>query len=164
VEVSSGNGEPINKRVRDEVRSAIEDRATWLYLIMKELSKEGKIEEIPEINKAIFKFGEMKGDRMPTASSPGEWARALISPVGEKVFEQKLIKDDNNEAVIEFSYCPLVTAWRKLDVSAQDIAVLCRIARCGDFGRIAGFPLKLRFEKLLAEGDEVCRLVVSRNV
>ena len=164
MDASFGNGDTINKMVRDEVRSAIEDRATWLYLIIKELSKEGKIEEIPEINKAIFKFGEMKGDLMPPANTPGEWAKALITPVGEKVFEQKLLKEDNNVAVIEFSYCPLVTAWRKLDVPAKDIAVLCRIARCGDFGRVAGFPLKLRFEKLLAEGDEVCRLVVSRNV
>ncbi|MFA5880735.1 MAG: L-2-amino-thiazoline-4-carboxylic acid hydrolase [Eubacteriales bacterium] len=153
------NGQ-VTDRVRDEVRAAVEDRATWLYLILKELSKDGKIEEIPEVNRAIFKFGQIKGAKMPPTGTPGEWARNLISPVGEKVFVQRLVKGDDDEAVIEFSYCPLVEAWRKLEASPEETALLCRMARCGDHGRIAAFPLELTFEKLLAEGDEVCRLVV----
>lgn len=153
----------VTERVRDEVRAAIEDRAVWLYLILKELCKEEKLKEIPEISRAIFKFGELKGAQMPPAESPGDWARGLITPVGEKVFQQRLVKDEHDEAVLEFSYCPLVEAWRKMGADEEEVAVLCKMARCGDHGRIASFPLKLGFDKLLAEGDEVCRLVVRRN-
>lgn len=153
----------VTSRVRDEVRAAIEDRATWFYLILKELSKDGKIEETPEINKAIFKFGQMKGELMPPAENAGDWARGLISPVGQKVFEQKIVEDGEDRAVIEFSYCPLVESWKKLGATEEEVATLCRMARCGDHGRISSFPLELTFEKLLAEGDQVCRLVIGRK-
>lgn len=153
----------VSEQVRDEVRAAIEDRAVWLYLIVKELCEEKKLKELPEISRAIFKFGEMKGGQMPPAESPAEWARNLITPVGEKVFEQKLVEEADDEAVLEFSHCPLVEAWRKMGASGEEVAVLCKMARCGDYGRIASFPLELSFEKLLAEGDNVCRLIVRRK-
>lgn len=153
----------ITEETRDEVRAAIEDRAIWLYLILKELSQEGNIKEFPEISRAIFKFGELKGQDMHPANSPAEWARNLITPVGEKVFEQKLVKEDDDEAVIEFSYCALVEAWRKMGATREETALLCKMARCGDHGRIAAFPLELSFEKLLAEGDDRCRLVVRKK-
>jgi len=154
----------VTDAVRDEVRSAIEDRALWLYLIVRELSESGKIEKLPEIERAIFEFGRLKGIAMPSTDSAGEWARNLISPVGEKVFEQKLVKADDDEAIIEFSYCPLVESWRKAGASGEETASLCRIAKCGDHGRISPFPLELTFEKLLADGDDVCRLVISRKL
>jgi len=153
----------VTARVRDEVRAAVEDRATWLYLILKELSSDGIIRELPEISRAVFKFGEMKGAKMPPADTAGGWARNLISPVGEKVFQQKLVKDTDDEAVIEFSYCPLVEAWRRLGASQEETALLCKMARCGDHGRIAAFPLELTFDRLLAEGDDLCRLVIRKK-
>lgn len=153
----------VTDKVRDEVRAAIEDRAAWLYLILKELSKDGKIDDNPEISKAIFKFGQLKGEKMNPADTAGGWAKGLISPVGERVFEQKLVEEGDDKAVIEFSYCPLVEAWKKLDATSEEIATLCKIARCGDHGRISSFPLELNFDKLLAEGDDVCRLVVTKK-
>ena len=149
--------------LRDEVRAAVEDRATWFYLLLKEFNGGQEIKEVPEASRAIFRFGEMKGAKMPPAKTPGEWARNLISPVGQQVFEQKLIKAADDEAVIEFTYCPLVEAWRKLGAAPQETAVLCKMARCGDHGRISPFELELSFEKLLAEGDQCCRLVVRKK-
>ncbi|MFZ5640235.1 MAG: L-2-amino-thiazoline-4-carboxylic acid hydrolase [Bacillota bacterium] len=149
--------------LRDEVRAAIEDRATWFYLLLREFNGGQEIKEVPEACRAIFKFGLMKGEQMPPAKTPGEWAANLITPVGRQVFEQNLVKAGDDEAVIEFSYCPLVEAWRKLGAAPQEVAVLCKMARCGDHGRISPFDLELTFEKLLAEGDDRCRLVVHRK-
>lgn len=149
--------------LRDEVRAAVEDRATWFYLLLKEFNGGQEIREAPEAARAIFKFGQMKGDQMPPAKTPGEWARNLISPVGQQVFEQKLVKAGDEEAVIEFSYCPLVAVWRKLGAAPVEVAALCKMARAGDHGRISPFELDLTFEKLLAEGDDRCRLVVRKR-
>lgn len=149
--------------LRDEVRAAVEDRATWFYLLLKEFNGGQQIREVPEAARAIFKFGQMKGEKMPPAKTPGEWARNLISPVGTQVFEQKLVKANDDEAVLEFSYCPLVAVWQKLGASTEEVAVLCKMARAGDHGRISPFDLELTFEKLLAEGDDCCRLVVRNN-
>ncbi len=153
----------VSAKVRDEVRAAIEDRAAWLYLILKELSGDGKVEEIPEICRAMLRYGELKGAKMPPTRSAGEWARNLMSPVAAEVFARKLVKDDEDEAVIEFLYCPLVESWRKLGASPEETALLCKIARYGDYGRVAAFPLKLDFEKVRAEGDEVCRIIVRKG-
>lgn len=149
--------------LRDEVRMAVEDRAVWFYLLLKEFNGGKEIREVPEANRAVFKFGRMKGEMMPPAKTPGQWARNLISPVGRQVFEQELIKETDDEAIIEFSYCPLVNGWKKLGAAPQEVAVLCRMARCGDHGRISPFDLELSFEKLLAEGDDRCRLVVHNK-
>lgn len=149
--------------LRDEVRAAIEDRATWFYLLLKEFNGGQEIKEVPEACRAVFKFGRMKGEQMPPARTPSEWAANLITPVGRQVFEQNLVKAGDDEAVIEFSYCPLVEAWRKLGAAPQEVAVLCKMARCGDHGRISPFDLELTFEKLLAEGDDRCRLVVRKK-
>ncbi|KNZ68607.1 hypothetical protein Tfer_2859 [Thermincola ferriacetica] len=151
------------EELRDAVRAAIEDRAVWLYLILKELQGGKEITEVPAVSEAIFKFGRQKGEQMPPADNPGDWARSLITPVGSMVFEQKLVEESDNRAVIEFSYCPLVEAWKKQGASDKEVAALCKMARCGDHGRIASFPFKLTFEKLLAEGDKVCRLLVERE-
>ncbi len=150
--------------LRDEVRAAVADRATWFYLLLREFNGGREIIEMPEAGRAIFKFGQMKGAQMPPAKTPGEWARNLISPVGRQVFEQKLIKAGDDEAVIEFSYCPLVEAWRKLGAAPQEVAALCKMARCGDHGRISPFELALSFEQLIAEGDDRCRLVVRKKI
>lgn len=157
------NDKVTKEELRDAVRAAIEDRAYWLYLILKEFQKGQEIKEVPEVSEAIFKFGQEKGSEMSPAETPGEWARSLITPTGQLVFEQKLVQDSDNRAVIEFSYCPLVEAWKKHGATAKEVAVLCKMARCGDHGRIASFPLKLSFEQLLAEGDKVCRLVVEKD-
>ncbi len=149
--------------LRDAVRAAVEDRAIWLYLILKELQEGKEVEESEQISKAIFKFGEQKGATMGPAKTPGEWANNLISPVGSLVFEQKLIEAGDERAVIEFSYCPLVEAWKKQGASEKEVALLCKMARCGDHGRIAAFPLKLTFDQLIAEGDNICRLVVTKE-
>lgn len=147
--------------LRDAVRAAIEDRATWFYLLLKELNGGAVIEEQGFASEAVFRFGQMKGEAMKPARTPVEWAEKLISPVGRLVFEQVLVEKGEDRAVLEFSYCPLVQAWRKLGASSDEIARLCRMARCGDHGRISPFDLELKFEKLLAEGDDRCRLIVT---
>ena len=147
--------------LRDAVRAAIEDRAIWFYLLLKELNGGAKIQDQDFASQAIFRFGQIKGEAMKPAKTPAEWAEKLITPVGRLAFEQELVEKGEDRAVLEFSYCPLVQAWRKSGATSDEVASLCRMARCGDHGRISPFDLDLRFEKLLAEGDDRCRLVVA---
>jgi hypothetical protein len=79
------------------------------------------------------------------------------------VFEQDLVEASNDRAVLEFSHWPLVEAWKKLGATPKEVSNLCKMARCGDFGRVAPFPLNLEFESLIADGDAKCRLVVTKQ-
>lgn len=151
------------RELRDTVRDAIEDRAVWFYLLLKELNNGGEIKETEFAKNAIFKFGKLKGEDMAPAETPEQWAKKLITKTAQMVFEQDLVEASNDKAVLEFSYCPLVEAWKKLGATSKEVSNLCKMARCGDFGRIAPFPLNLEFESIIADGDAKCRLVVTKQ-
>lgn len=151
------------RELRDAVRDAIEDRAVWFYLLLKELQDGQEIKEVDFAKNAIFQFGKLKGQMMEPAEGPDLWAKKLITKTGQMVFEQELKEANKDKAVLEFSYCPLVTGWKKVGASPKEISLLCKMARCGDFGRIAPFPLNLEFEKLIADGDDLCRLIVTKQ-
>ena len=67
---------------------------------------------------------------------------------------------------INFHYCPLLAAWRKLGLPEEDLPELCDIAMDGDRGIIStyadeGFSFELG--KTLAKGDDVCQIRISKK-
>lgn len=151
------------RELRDALREAIEDRAVWFYLLLKELEDGNEIKEAEFAKKAIFEFGKIKGNTMAPADTPDQWAKKLVTKTGQLVFEQEIKEATKERAVLEFGYCPLVAAWKKAGANKKEISLLCKMAKCGDFGRIAQFPLNLEFEKIIANGDDICRLVVTKQ-
>jgi hypothetical protein len=154
------------QELTDALRAAIEDRATWFYLLLKGAKKQGlSVEQIENMaGEAIFEFGKMKGEKMGAAKDPGEFVLKLSTGHVFESFAMERAHHDENKGVLKFRYCALVESWKKLGASPEEVAWLCKLARCGDHGVVSASPgLKLEFPNLLAEGNEYCELLVTKE-
>lgn len=69
------------------------------------------------------------------------------------------VKNDGKELAIDFGYCPLVSAWKKLTNDEKDIALLCDIAMDGDRGIISQYEnFEFELGKTIAKGDAICEV------
>ncbi|QUH25613.1 L-2-amino-thiazoline-4-carboxylic acid hydrolase [Serpentinicella alkaliphila] len=151
------------QELTDAFRAAIEDRAKWFYLLLKYAKLENAdSDKIAE--QAITEFGEMKGKAIGKADTAKDFANALLTGHARQAFEMDPVKLEENESVIKFRYCALVECWKKLGASPEEVAHLCKLARCGDYGMIKPFEhLGLEFKQLLSEGDSCCELIIKKN-
>jgi len=142
------------------IRGLLEHRATWLYLILKEVGKKGiEWEEIGV--PAVRACGQMHGqdlvDLSGTSSLKGLKKKLFTKPA-QMVFEMKIIKSTDNELSIDFGFCPLVAAWQKLGCCDEEIARLCDIAMEGDRGIAESFGGRLELGETIANGHKHCQL------
>ena len=147
----------------DQLRAAIEHRATWMYLLMDEARKRG-LDWDDFARNAIFKCGQFHGT---TKFSPTEsiqhFAGEFATDTVKKIFAMNIVELNDERFVVEFNYCPLVAGWMKQDASEEDIKTLCDIAMDGDRGIISEFPaFNFDLQGTIASGEKVCRIVISR--
>jgi len=147
----------------EAVRLAIQDRATWFYLLIKEFQAAGYETDAP-VRKAIFKFGQLKGRKIGRAGTPREFFDGIATPVAAQAFAMEDKGAGAEQGVYRFHHCALVEAWRKLGATPEEVAHLCELAACGDHGVVSCFPdLELKFNELIAKGDAYCELEVTRK-
>ena len=71
----------------------------------------------------------------------------------------EVVKADEDGYHLDFHYCPLVAAWKKLGASPEDIEHLCDIAMDGDRGVAGDFDdFEFTLGHTIAAGDEVCQI------
>ncbi len=142
------------------IRGLMEHRATWLALIMKEVGKKGiEWEEIG--SPAIRACGHMHGQDLVGLSGTKSLKglkKKLFIRTAQSIFDMKILKSTDNELSIDFGYCPLVTAWQKLDCSDEEISKLCDIAMEGDRGIAESFGARLELGETIANGYACCQL------
>lgn len=151
------------QELTDAFRAAIEDRATWFYLLIKAAEKQGTdVEKMAE--EAITEFGRIKGRAMGPAKDPGDFVVKLSTGHANRAFAMEIAEQSEEKGVLKFRYCALVESWKKHGCSPEEVAKLCKLARCGDYGVVSCSPgLKLEFPHLLSEGDEYCELMVTKE-
>ena len=76
--------------------------------------------------------------------------------MGRKTFEKEIIEMKESEVLVDFHYCPLLTAWKKLGFDDETCALFCDIAMDGDRGIAEGMGLQLDLTETLAEGCPIC--------
>lgn len=148
----------------EDIRSAIEHRATWFYLFLYEARKKGlDLEKIAR--KAVFHTGCLHGKNKFTKTTDlRQFAGEFSNDLEKKIFEQNILEITEDRFVIEFNYCPLVAAWTTLTNDEKEIAYLCDIAMEGDRGIISEFPdFQLDLQETIASGSDVCRLVITKK-
>jgi hypothetical protein len=147
----------------EAIRMAIQDRATWFYLLIKEFQAAGYATDEP-VKKAIFKFGQMKGKKLGAVTTPEQFFDGIGTTNARLAFDMENHGVDATKGAYRFHHCALVEAWKGLGASKEEIAHLCDLASCGDFGVISNFPeLGLKFNKIIAKGDAFCELEVTRK-
>ncbi|OYO91811.1 hypothetical protein CG709_12675 [Lachnotalea glycerini] len=112
---------------------------------------------------AIKACGCFHGDTKYTKTEDlAVFAPEFINENVRNIFEMDttLSEDEFN---IEFHYCPLVAAWRKLTEDEEEIAMLCDIAMDGDRGIASTFPnFEFQLGKTIAKGDSICEVCFKK--
>jgi len=148
-------------RLISKIRGMFEHRAEWLYLILDEARKQG-LSWATFAPHAIYRCGAFHGDSLAGSVDKAEGLVALrkklFSGMGRRVFEMEILRSNANELKVEFHYCPLVSAWKKVGASDAEIGELCDIAMRGDAGIAESFGARLELGDVIAKGGGVCRL------
>ena len=157
------NTPTVNEQRVNDMRAAIEHRATWFYLLLDEAEKAGlPWEEFAR--KAITRCGVFHGN---TKFTQTENLKAFAEEFGgelySRIFEMELKEATADTFEVHFHYCPLVAAWLKQTQDEKKIETLCDIAMDGDRGIVSAFP-KFRFglEETIAQGGKVCKIVITK--
>jgi hypothetical protein len=144
------------------VRSAIEDRAAVLFFLYREMKKVyGAARAEKLARQAIFKFGIFKAGKRGKVSTPDKWAKQHMEGISGKVFKSKIAEAGKKQSELNFHYCPLVEAWKKLGATKKEIALLCDIAMEGDRGRASIERFSVEIPQTIGCGDSYCRLILK---
>ena len=146
------------------MRSAIEDRAAVLFFLYREMKKAygaAKAEKLAR--QAIFKFGIFKAKKRGRVNTPDRWAKQHMEGISGKIFKSKAAEIGKTESELNFYYCPLVEAWKKLGATKKEIALLCDIAMEGDRGRASIERFGVEIPQTIGCGDNYCRLILKSN-
>ena len=145
----------------EDLRAAIEHRATWFALLIEEAEKRGL--DIGFARDAIFHCGCFHADvKFPQTDDLKTFADAFASENTKKIFEMEP-KVEGNEFTVSFHYCPLVAAWQKFGISEEKIKELCDVAMDGDRGilsRYEGFTFELG--DTIAKGASTCEIRITK--
>lgn len=148
-----------DNEVVNGLRSAIEHRATWMGLMMKEAEVLGDPESFTR--KAILKTGSFHGagikERMVCEGIPC-FEKAFLPENTKKIFEMDVKACDEDKLEIEFHYCPLVEAWQKQGFTNEEIDLMCDCAMDGDRGIAAAHGYEFKLGKTIAKGDDICEV------
>lgn len=145
-----------------DLRDAIEHRATWFYYLIEEAQKRGL--DYDFARDAIYSCGCFHGDNKYTKTDDFEkFAPEFANDNVRGIFDMDVdVKPE--EMNIEFHYCPLVNAWKKLTDDPEKIAMLCDIAMDGDRGIASTFPdFEFNLGKTIAKGDPVCEVCFKKK-
>jgi len=145
-----------------DLRDAVEHRATWFYFLVEEAQKRGL--DLDFARDAIRGCGSFHGKNKYTPTDDlASFASEFANDNVRNIFEME-VDCTAEELKIEFHYCPLVAAWRKLTDDEEKIAALCDIAMDGDrsiAGEFDAFEFSLG--KTIAKGDDVCEVCFRKN-
>jgi len=145
-----------------EIRKAIEHRATWMYLLLKEARERGLDWDVfarAAIRTTGAIHGGIKREKMVDPSSMVELSETFAAGNSRKVFEMEVVAADEEKYHLDFHYCPLVSAWKKLGASPEEIQQLCDIAMDGDRGIAEQFPdFEFSLGDTIAGGHRVCQI------
>ena len=157
--------------VQDEktelVRSAIEHRATWFYLLLDEARKRGL--DIEDVGRAaIYRCGCFHGlQKLENCKDPAdlrEFSKVFADDTYHKVFQMEIKDNTESKLDVDFHYCPLVAAWIKAGASEKDIPTLCDIAMDGDRGVVSKFEgYNFKLDGTIADGDSTCKIRINKK-
>ena len=146
-------------------RKQIEHRATWMALIYDEMVKAG-IDGEAVIRRAIKRCGRIHGEdlkkRCEDPNNIEDFKKAFLNDVGMKTFEMQVVNDEASKETasfnIDFHFCALVNAWKKLGLDDKTCALLCDMAMDGDRSIAKVMGLQFDLGRTIAQGCPDCQL------
>ena len=141
-------------------RAQIEHRATWMALIYDEMVKAG-IDAEPVIRRAIQRCGRIHGEnikkRCADPKNFEDFKKTFLSDLVIKTFDASHSSGEDS-LNIDFHYCALVQAWKKLGFDDKICALLCDMAMEGDRSIAELMEIKFDLGQTIAQGCPECKL------
>lgn len=155
----------------EKVAQATRQRAAvYAHLLRVLRGRMGEEEAIAVLCEAIYAHGREKSEKGYSAEArAGDLVKAAHEfagpdPVKQYQFAPRVVSAGGEEAVIELCRCPLVDQWKEMGLPAEEVSLLCRVARSVDFGTWEGaLGFSLQFEGTRGEGKDVCVLRVGKS-
>jgi hypothetical protein len=148
-------------------RAQIEHRAMWMGLIYDEMVKAG-IDAETIIRRAIKRCGRIRGEqlkkRCADPKNMEDFKKAFLSDLVKKTFDANVVNGDEasaksgNSLSIDFHYCALVNAWKKLGFDDKTCELLCDMAMDGDRSMAELMELQFELGNTIAQGCPNCEL------
>jgi len=142
-------------------RAQIEHRAMWMGLIYDEMVKAGIYAE-SIIRRAIKRCGRIRGEQLKKRCADPKnlesFKNAFLSDLVKKTFEADLVNSDEASLNIDFHYCALVNAWKKIGLDDKACELLCDMAMEGDRSMAELMELQFTLGKTIAQGCPSCEL------
>ncbi len=152
----------MSNKTTEAVRSAVEDRAMYLFFLLKEMEAAVGPEEAERLaSQAVYRYGQTKGQRMGPLTTPADFIAHQMRPGRQEIFDKEEIEAGESRGEIRFHYCPLVAAWKRLGVTSEELSRLCDIAMRGDHGMLSHTPMMLKLPCSIARGDPYCQLILE---
>ena len=146
----------------EAVRNAMEDRAMYLYFLLKEMEAALGPEEAERLaSRAVYRYGQTKGQRMDPFDTPADFIAHQMRPGRQEIFDKEAIEAGDTRGEVRFHYCALVEAWRRLGATPEELSRLCDIAMQGDHGMLSHTPISLELPHSIARGDPYCQLILT---
>ena len=159
------NTPTINEEKISLARAGIEHRATWMALTFAEMEARG-LDAEGITRAAVRKCGNIHGlglkARCATPEDLNNFNTVFLFEDGRKNFEIDVVDVDHDNLKAEFHYCALVSAWKKLGLSDEKIALFCDIAMDGDRGIAESMGITLDISDTIAKGCKTCKLHFSK--
>ena len=160
----------IDKHITEEVaevnRAQIEHRAMWMGLIYDEMIKAG-IDAESIIRRAVKRCGHIRGEQLKKRCADPKnleaFRKAFLSDLVKKTFDANVVEGDEASLSIDFHYCALVSAWKKLGFDGKTCALLCDMAMEGDRSMAEVMELQLNLGHTIAQGCPTCELRFKKN-
>lgn len=155
------NTPKIQEEKIDLGRSCIEHRGTWMALIFDEMEKNGcDAEKITRA--AIKKCGNFHGlgfkRQCENPEDAKDFAKVFMVENAKKMFEINVAENNEDCLKLEFHYCGLVNAWKKLGYDDEKIALFCDMAMDGDRGIAESMGMELDLTDTIAKGCPTCKV------
>lgn len=152
------NTTKINDFVTTEVRKANELRGLWYYQLVKSAGRHG-LDEETFARGAIRKLGNHVRSFFEYTDSVPEFVGWFFNEQSLKQFGLELVSLTDDEAVVNFHYCPMCGAWTKLTDDPKELSMICDCAMDVDRGIFDLYDhIGFRLEKAIGCGDDVCEL------
>ena len=154
-----------NDRI-NALRAAIQHRATWMALMFLEMEKSGcDAEKITRaaVRKTGLIHGEMFKARTRNPEDVRDFKEVFLTDDGIKIFEMDINASDEKQVNIDFNYCALVEAWKRLGISDEKIALLCDIAMDGDRGIAEAMGYEFELGDTIAKKCKTCQVKFYRR-
>ncbi len=146
--------------------NATKFRGRAYYYFYDEMAKAFGEDRAAEVySKAIYRLGIDKSNSFKKESGKSAMALAddfVGNETGRNVFAQTILSADENEATIEMKNCPLVEAWKEMNLTDEMISRLCDLAYQVDYGTVEGLGFKLDFKSRISDGCPACILHIHK--